>query len=59
MCSCCLKQINIIFNSLFYFCEKGTSFVKVKKIKQRVLTKKTKRNMLHVQVKYKAMTEKQ
>ena len=31
----------------------------VKKIKQRVLTKKTKRNMLHVQVKYKAMTEKQ
>ncbi|EPH71761.1 hypothetical protein D349_00250 [Enterococcus faecalis UP2S-6] len=54
-----LKQINIIVNSLFYFCEKGTSFVKVKKIKQRVLTKKTKRNMLHVQVKYKAMTEKQ
>ncbi|EFQ12321.1 hypothetical protein HMPREF9504_02121 [Enterococcus faecalis TX0102] len=54
-----LKQINIILNSLFYFCEKGTSFIKVKKIKQRMLTKKTKRNMLHVQVKYKAMTEKQ
>ena len=43
----------------FYFSHLILQFAKVKKIKQRVLTKKTKRNMLHVQVKYKAMTEKQ